>query len=88
MPAEVRAGRDFIEVGDLTRVEAPEIVEGYSFDLTTNKLNPTKVKNRNAGREHRFRAWRLRGDPDTDVSMRTVDPNSVKIDDDNDEGET
>jgi hypothetical protein len=83
LPADVDAGPGYIEVGALTRVEAPELVVGYSFDLTTNELAPRRVANPAAGREHKFRAWRLQGDPEVAVVMRSaIDDNlEVELDD-------
>lgn len=87
LPADVDAGENLVEVGALTRVEAPEIVVGYSFDLRKNELVPTKVKNPGAGREHKFRAWRLKGDPTDRVSLRKVDADNLEVEPDDDEGE-
>lgn len=61
LPAEVDSGPGFIEVGLLSRLEAHELIVGYSFDLRTNEIQPEKVRNPTAGREHLFRAWRLEG---------------------------
>jgi hypothetical protein len=70
LPAEDEPQPDLVEVGELRRREAPELIVGYSFDLQTNKLVPKKVPNPGAEREHEFRAWRLRGGPEGGVSMR------------------
>ena len=48
-------------MGELRRREAAELIVGYSFDLQTNELIPKKMPNPGAGREHVFRAWRLKG---------------------------
>ena len=72
LPAGVQPGRDFVPVGNLSRREADELVVAYSFDLQSNELQPTKVSNPHAGREHGFQAWRLTGSPTDPVSMRTV----------------
>lgn len=69
LPAEVDLGRGWVEVGGLTRVEAATLVVGYSFDLTTNTLAAARIKNPGAGREHRFRAWRVRGAPNDPVTI-------------------
>jgi hypothetical protein len=47
------------QVGEIVRKEADKIIVGYTFDLKTNILEPKSVKNRYAGREHLFSAWRL-----------------------------
>jgi len=49
-------------VGDLVRVESHESVTGYTFNLKQNTLKTTRVANPNAGRQHRFTAYRVRGD--------------------------
>lgn len=72
IPADVQPGRGLIEVGELRRREAAEVIVGYSFDLRTNELVPEKVPNPGAGREHVFRAWRLRGAAKDPVFMRDV----------------
>jgi hypothetical protein len=46
------------------------MIIGYSFDLTTNALNPQRVQNPGAGREHRFRAWRVQADSRDPVSLK------------------
>ena len=58
----------FVEVGELVRSEAEQLVVAYTFDLRTNDLKADRVTNPHAGREHRFRAWRL-GPPGQAVTM-------------------
>jgi hypothetical protein len=65
MPAEGSPGNDFEMIGELTRVETANLVVAYRFDLRTNELVPDTIPNPQAGREHRFRAWRLRGEAGT-----------------------
>ena len=48
-------------VGNLTRVEAETLVVGYNFDLRTNELRAKRVLNPKAGTQHRFIAYRLKG---------------------------
>lgn len=79
LPVEVRPGEGFIEVGKLTRKETAELIVGYSFDLQTNEIVPKKVPNPGAGTEHRFRAWRLKGEPADPVSLRLVDPDKLEL---------
>lgn len=62
----------FVDVGELRRIEAPELIIGYSFNLQTNALVPQKVPNPGAGTEHTFRAWRLKRSPGNRVAMRDV----------------
>ncbi len=73
LPSEMSVGKEFIHVGDLTRIEADELVIGYSFNLQTNELVPQKKKNPEAKRRHSFRAWRLKGSSADGVTMRSID---------------
>ena len=57
------------EVGRLTRVEADTLVVGYNFDLRTNELRADRVPNPRAGTQHRFVAYRLRGQTNKPVTM-------------------
>ena len=59
LPIEQAPGDDFIDVGELVRREADHLVVAYTFDLRTNELGVEGAPNPHAGREHRFRAWRL-----------------------------
>jgi hypothetical protein len=61
-PADHTPGAGFERIGDLVRVEAAQLVVAYRFDLRTNDLTPDMVPNPDAGREHHFRAWRLKGE--------------------------
>ena len=69
LPESILPGPGWVGVGDLQRREADQLVVGYSFDLRTNELATETVPNPGAGRVHRFRAWRLDGDPTDTVSM-------------------
>ncbi len=62
MPHEDTPGPDFEVIGELLRVEAADLVVSYRFDLRTNDLTPDTIPNPHIGREHRFRAWRLKGE--------------------------
>jgi len=86
LPADAAPGDDFIQVGELRRVEAAEIVVGYSFNLQTNELTAQKVPNPGAGTEHVFRAWRVKGSKTDPVSMRQIDPATIEADADDEEG--
>jgi len=79
LPHDVDAGGGCFEVGHLRRREAAELIVGYSFDLQTNELLPKKVPNPGAGREHVFRAWRLKGSETEPVAMRNIRPESLAI---------
>jgi hypothetical protein len=80
LPTEAKTGREFVEVGQLCRKETGELIVGYSFNLQSNEIVPRKVPNPGAGREHHFRAWRLRGSPADPVSLRGIDPKKPESD--------
>ncbi len=61
------------------------MVIAYSFDLKTNELGPQRVPSPNAGMEHLFRAWRLKGAKPEPVSMRHVELSAVETDDDDEQ---
>lgn len=70
IPANVDPGPGLVLVGELARQECDDIVIGYGFDLRTSELRAERARNPNAGRMHRFRAWRLAEAPGDDVVMR------------------
>ena len=70
LPHDMEAGPGCVEVGGLRRREADSLIVGYAFDLLTNELIPKSVPNPGAGREHVFRAWRLKGADPEPVAMR------------------
>jgi hypothetical protein len=59
----------FEVVGRLTRTECSELVVGYTFDLRKNTLEAETIPNPNANKEHRFIAYRLKGQGGKAVSM-------------------
>src|SRR3989344_3900056 len=71
LPSDMSAP-DMIEVGELRRREMKEIILGYSFNLVTNEIEPETAANPNAGNEHIFRAWRLKGSPMSPASMHQI----------------
>lgn len=77
LPADVVIPEDagLVEVGRLVRKETSHLVVGYAFDLKANTLEPTRIPNPHAGREHAFRAWRVAAAPGADerVAMRPAD---------------
>jgi len=60
---------EFQKVGELVRREAEKLLVTYSFNLQTNEIEATYMPNPNAGREHRFIAYRVTGDPSTEVRL-------------------
>jgi len=79
LSADEETDGDFFEAGELRRREAAELIVGYSFDLQTNEILPKKVPNPGAGKEHVFRAWRLKGSVTDGVSMRNIQPESLVL---------
>jgi hypothetical protein len=61
---------DFVEIGTLKRREVDNVVVTYSFDLRTNEMKTTEMPNKNAGKVHVFKAYRLKADPEHTVRMR------------------
>jgi hypothetical protein len=78
LPNDAKTDPAFVQVGELRRTEAAELVVGYSFDLQTNAIVPKKVPNPGAGKVHVFIAWRLKGSPADPVAMRALDPGAIK----------
>jgi hypothetical protein len=72
LDAESDPGKGYFCVGELTRVEATDLITGYHFDLEANSLSPETRANPNAGTQHLFRSWRLSGSHKEPVSMRPV----------------
>jgi hypothetical protein len=58
-----------VERGTLVRAETNSMVVGYRFDLQDNELSTDVVPNPNAGRLHRFTAYRLVQEPGPHVAM-------------------
>jgi hypothetical protein len=57
-------------VGEIERVETQKMVTKYTFDLKTNELTTSEEDNPTAGTVHRFRAYRLKEAPITEVKMK------------------
>ena len=87
LPAPETPAGDLVAVGDLRRVEAPEMVIGYSFDLQTNSLTPKTVPNPGAGTQHQFRAYRLKGSPLDPVTIRQGEASAPSVEVVEDEGD-
>lgn len=77
LPSSMQPGEGFENVGELVRTEAAELIAGYSFNLQTNEIVPNKVPNPNAGTEHAFTAWRLEGSPVSPVELRSIQPEEI-----------
>lgn len=72
LPAATAVPERFALVGEVTRRESETVVTGYTFDLLTNTLTPQTVANPDAGREHRFCAWRPKDHRGDDVRLRAA----------------
>jgi hypothetical protein len=73
LPDTDKPGADFLNVGTLRRREVERVVIAYQFDLRKNALSTTTAANPNAGREHLFAAYRLKGDPTDPVKLKSRD---------------
>jgi hypothetical protein len=69
LPANYATDERYEVVGNLSRVEANNLVVGYKFDLRTNELVADTVPNPTQGRKHDFVAYRLKGQGGKKVSM-------------------
>ncbi|MEU0099212.1 hypothetical protein [Streptomyces sp. NPDC006267] len=54
-----------VQVGELDRAEADEVVVSYEFNLQTNEMVTRKAPNPQAGKVRSFRAYRSRGAGDS-----------------------
>ncbi|HXG64123.1 MAG TPA: hypothetical protein VNO70_03390 [Blastocatellia bacterium] len=72
LPEDFLTDDRFEQVGKLTRTETSELVVGYRFDLRENILVADKVSNPAANRQHRFMAYRLKGQGGKPVSILTA----------------
>lgn len=70
LPYESEVTDDFKLVGEFVRKEADDLIVGYSFDLRENTLTPDTIANPFSGREHVFRAWRIRDGSSESVMVR------------------
>lgn len=70
VPENVAVDTDYVAIGTLERREVSNVVVAYSFDLRTNEIKTTEIPNKNAGKTHVFKAYRLKADPEHTVQMR------------------
>lgn len=88
LPSEITLGNEFECLTELRRREAAELIVGYTFDLKTNELSLKKVPNPGAGREHTFRAWRLKSSPMNTLILREVPPEKLELEAAEEDAET
>ena len=69
VPETLTAPGGFNKVGSLVRKEATELVVSYQFNLENNEISATKVPNPDAGKEHKFSAFRIDADSDKPVTL-------------------
>ena len=72
LPSDVEVDERLESCGELVRVEADQLLVGYSADLRENTLAPTYVNNPSAGLEHRFTAYRAAGTDGPTVTMKAT----------------
>jgi len=79
LPQTGDPGDQFVEVGEVTRAEAADVMTGYAFDFAANELTATYRTNPHAGREHHFRAWRVKRPegPGPEVKLKHCDQQSL-----------
>jgi hypothetical protein len=63
LPVTEATSSDLIEVGTLCRTEVDKVAVAYQFDLRKNTITVETAPNPNSGRQHLFKAYRLKGDP-------------------------
>jgi hypothetical protein len=71
VPEEFENDSRYKEVGKLVRIETDLITIGYNYNLKNNEITPIKTINPNVGREHHFKAIRLRDDSNKPVALAT-----------------
>jgi hypothetical protein len=87
LPAGVRVDGRFREVGQLIRRESEKLIVAYTFDLLANTLVPELVSNPSAGKQHKFRAYRLKSAPRGAVAMRPLPTASASHNEDEQDDE-
>jgi hypothetical protein len=79
LPHDMKPGDGFKQVGTLVRKESKELIVSYEFDLRRNTLKAGKIPNPDAGKEHRFVAWRLQNAPSDAVTLNALDADEATI---------
>lgn len=69
LPDDIIPDDRFQIVGRMIRIEAETLVTGYQFDLRAGESTADYAPNPNAGREHRFAAYRLVGQASKPVTL-------------------
>ncbi|MGG1669757.1 hypothetical protein ACIFOE_03740 [Paenibacillus sp. NRS-1783] len=82
LPEAYQVNENFQRVGTLVRTETENVIVKYSFDLRNNELIAETCPNPNAGKQHRFYAYRLASDSNQTVSMRSAIEYEVSGDED------
>lgn len=79
LPENFKVNKNFINVGNVTRIETNQLITGYNFNLTNNEITPQTINNSKSGTEHNFIAYRLNGDPSSKVNLKNK---IIQIEDD------
>jgi hypothetical protein len=64
--------------------ETEKLIVGYTFELRKNTLQPELADNPDAGKEHHFRAYRLKDSPTDEVTLRPAPVPEVTQEEDDD----
>ena len=70
LPASYPSDPRLEAVGNLSRIEASQLVIGYSFNMITNEITPTFEDNPSAGKVHFFIAYRVKNADGPQVKLK------------------
>lgn len=71
VPSEWKSNNAMVcSVGSFVRKESDTLIRGYSFDMASNTITATYIKNPNAGKIHSFQAYRTSCSQGNTVSLR------------------
>ena len=84
LPSEMSTS-GLVKVGNICRRECERLVVGYTYDRPTDDLRPKLIENPTADKEHHFTAWRARGAPTDQVSMKSREAGEVEVDESDDD---
>ncbi len=83
LPEDFPISSDLYNVGTLIRKEADTLIVGYNFDLRDNILTPATIPNPSSGKEHLFKAWRLKGTSNDEVKLHQISSLPIVVEDSN-----
>jgi hypothetical protein len=73
LPVSWPSPPEMIDVGQIVRTEADQVMTGYQFDLLTHEIKATWAKNPKGGIQHGFVAYRAVSTVGPSVSLREAD---------------